>query len=61
MSGNYRTIEEIRKKMEDRNLTKIAAAVGLEPNTVYNVANGKAKSMSFTTYQKLVDYLFQEN
>lgn len=49
--------EEIIKLLKDRNLRKVASSCGLSYDTVWRVANGKAKRPSHETMKKLSDYL----
>ena len=53
---NKMTIEEIREKLADRHLKIVAKAIGVHPNTLYNIVNGKNEP-SYAVYQKLVEYL----
>ena len=49
--------DEIVKSLKDRNLSKVAIACGLSYDTVWRVANGRAKKPSHETMKKLSDYL----
>ena len=56
------TIDEqrvrIRTALDDRNLSKVAAATGLHENTVRNIAKGRGETPTLTTIEKLGNYLF---
>jgi transcriptional regulator with XRE-family HTH domain len=51
-------LERIRKALEDRNLSRVAKAVGLHENTVRAIASGKNKNPSFETLTRLSNYIF---
>jgi transcriptional regulator with XRE-family HTH domain len=51
-------LERIRMALDDRNLSKVAAATGLHENTVRNIAKGKGGMPTLVTIEKLADYLF---
>ena len=51
-------LERIRTALDDRNLSKVAAATGLHENTVRNIAKGVGGTPSIATIEKLGDYLF---
>lgn len=57
------TMEEqlgrIRTALEDRNLSKVAAATGLHENTVRNIAKGRGEMPALATIEKLGNYLFR--
>ena len=53
-------LEEIQKALADRNLRKVARAVDLSYITVWRVANGKIVEVSYSTIEKLSDYLTGE-
>lgn len=53
------TLEQVRNALQDRTLTKVAAAAGLSYNTVLRVANGMDKSVSYDVVKRLSDYLAQ--
>lgn len=50
-------IDEIVKRLSDRNLKKVSDECGMAYDTVWRIANGKAKQPSYTTVKKLSDYL----
>jgi transcriptional regulator with XRE-family HTH domain len=56
------TMEEqlarIRTALDDRNLSKVAAATGLHENTVRNIARGRGEAPSLATIEKIGNYLF---
>lgn len=49
--------EDLVKMLKDRNLRKVASACGLSYDTVWRVANGKAKRPSHETVKKISEYL----
>jgi transcriptional regulator with XRE-family HTH domain len=51
------TIEEIREKLQDRNLTKVAASIGITRVYLSAIANGKQLNPSYDIVKKLSDYL----
>ena len=53
------TLEQVRHALQDRTLTKVAAATGLAYNTVLRVANGMDKSVSYDVVRRLSDYIAQ--
>lgn len=53
------TLEQVRHALQDRTLTRVAAATGLAYNTVLRVANCMDKSVSYDVVKRLSDYLAQ--
>jgi len=51
-------LKRIRAALDDRNLSKVAAATGLHENTVRNVAKGSGGMPTIATIEKLANYLF---
>jgi transcriptional regulator with XRE-family HTH domain len=51
-------LERIRTALDDRNLSKVAAATGLHENTVRNIAKRKGGTPTIATIDKLATYLF---
>ena len=54
------TIEEIRKRLEDRQLSKVARATGLSTQTLWRIRQSKDVSVRFDTAYKLAQY-FERN
>ena len=54
------TIEEIRKRLEDRQLSKVAKATGLSTQTLWRIRQSKDVSVRFDTAHKLAEY-FERN
>lgn len=50
------TLQEIIEKLKDRNLKRVAEAIGVHYNTLYNIVNGEGKP-SYRTMEKLNEYL----
>ena len=51
--------DEIKKKLEDRNVKVVAARIGVSRQTLYNWMAGKSE-LSLPTYRNLVEYLFPD-
>ena len=51
------TLEEIRKRLEDRRLNMVAEATGLHYNTVRNIAVGENTNPTYEVFKALSDYL----
>lgn len=51
-------VAAIRKALGDKNLSKVANAVGLHVNTVRSLARNEDQSFSLQTIEKLEKYLF---
>jgi transcriptional regulator with XRE-family HTH domain len=51
------TVEEIKDKLKDRTLTKVAEATGLSYPTVWKIANCESERVEYGTVKKLSDYL----
>jgi hypothetical protein len=51
------TIDDIVKALHDRKATVVAQEVGLSYQTVWRVARGDFKNISYDTARKLSDYL----
>jgi DNA-binding Xre family transcriptional regulator len=47
---------EIVHLLQDRNITRIAAATGLSYMTVWRIARGKTGNITFDTLKRLNDY-----
>lgn len=54
------TLEQVRAALHDRNLSRVAEAVGLHYDTVRRVANGQQKQVSYQVVKALSDYLTRE-
>lgn len=51
-----RTLEEIKKELQDRNLKAVAEGSGVHYNAVYRLMTGQVNP-SYETVKKLSDYL----
>jgi predicted transcriptional regulator len=51
------TIEEIRKKLEDRNLRTVSERSGVTYLVVCRLANGEVQNPAYNTIKTLSDYL----
>jgi len=51
--------DEIKKKLEDRNVKVVAARIGVSRQTLYNWMAGKSE-LSLPVFRDLVAYLFPE-
>jgi hypothetical protein len=56
--GRVYTAADIRKALEDRNLTAVSMRTGLHAETLYRIVRGTQKGMALGTYSVLVEYLF---
>ena len=54
--GLKMTLQEIKEKLADRNVKLVALAIGVHPNTLYNIVKNN-NAPRHSTYQKLVEYL----
>lgn len=50
------TIDEIRKKLQDRNLAVVSERIGIHYNTLYRIAKGEGNP-NYETLKKLEAYL----
>lgn len=53
------TLEEVRKRLQDRRIDVVAEATGLHYGTVQEVRAGKSENPSYQTIKVLSDY-FEE-
>jgi DNA-binding Xre family transcriptional regulator len=51
------TLDDIVRALHDRKATVVAQEVGLSYQTVWRVARGEVKNVSYETARKLSDYL----
>lgn len=51
------TIDDIVKALHDRKATVVSQEVGLSYQTVWRIARGETKNVSYETAKKLSDYL----
>lgn len=51
------TIQEILKRLEDRNLRAVAERSGVNYMTLYRIAKGDTKDPSYSIVKRLHDYL----
>lgn len=54
------SLDEIRKKLEDRNLPVVAERIGVSYRTILNIKNGSNKNPSHKVVEALIRY-FEEN
>lgn len=54
------SVEEIRERLQDRTLTKVAENIGISYKTVYHLMNDGGVRPSQEVLQKLSDYLGEE-
>jgi DNA-binding Xre family transcriptional regulator len=50
-------LEEVIEKMKDRKLRVVSEQTGLSYATVWRVATGRIKDVSYETIKKISDYL----
>lgn len=53
------SIEQIRRRLEPMQLSKVEQATGVHRNTLYAIRNGKNTEPSYQTIRKLSEYLQQ--
>lgn len=53
------TLKQIIKKLEDRNIMKVATSIGMHPQALYRIARGEVDP-KYSTIEKLSKYL-EEN
>lgn len=53
------TIEEIRKRLEDRNLSEVGRRIGCNRQTIYNIAKGITANPKWSLVKALEDYLLR--
>jgi transcriptional regulator with XRE-family HTH domain len=51
------TLDEIKRRLEDRNLSEIARRVGMRRQQIWLVAAGHNTNPSYETIKRLSDYL----
>lgn len=50
-------LNEVKKRLRDRNLAEVARQCGLKRQTVWLIASGTTKNPSYEHVKKLVEYL----
>lgn len=55
------TLEEIQKKLSDRNLSEVHRRTGVSYRTLFSLANGTNKNPSYESVRAIVEYLNGEN
>lgn len=50
------TLEQIKEKLKDRNLSAVADAAGVHRNAIYRLVNGQSNP-SYETVRRLAEYL----
>lgn len=50
-------LEDIIRRLQDRNLQKVASATGLAHTTVWNLAANRRANYNYETVKRLSDYL----
>ena len=51
------TVEQIKRKLQDRNLVKVAAGAGISYPALWNLVNKKQENLHYKTVKKISDYL----
>jgi DNA-binding Xre family transcriptional regulator len=54
------TIDDIVRALHDRKATVVSQEVGLSYQTVWRIARGEVKNVSYDTAKKLSDYLTEK-
>lgn len=55
------TLEKIKQKLEDKNLSVVARRIGLTPAYLSAICRGTAKNPSYAVIKKISEYLDGEN
>ena len=55
-----KTIDDIVRALHDRKATVVSQEVGLSYQTVWRIARGEVKNVSYDTAKKLSDYLTEK-
>ena len=50
------TLEQVKEKLQDRNIAEVSRRCNLQYQTVFNIATGCNKNPSYNTVVKLVEY-----
>lgn len=50
-------LDEVKRRLRDRNLSEVARQCGMNRQTVWLIASGVTRNPSYEQVQKLVDYL----
>jgi len=51
------TLEQIRRKLKDRNLKKVSENTGISYPAIWNLVNKEQENTHYKTVKKLSDYL----
>jgi len=51
------TLEQIKKRLKDRNLKKVSVVTGISYPAVWNIANKNQEKVQYRTVKMLSDYL----
>ena len=51
------TLEQVKEKLQDRNIAEVSRRCNLQYQTVFNIATGRNKNPSYNTVLKLINYL----
>lgn len=51
------TLEQVKEKLQDRNIAEVARRCELPYRTVFTISNGTNKNPSYNSVVKLVNYL----
>lgn len=49
-------LDQIREKLQDRRIAKVAQATGLHRFTIYKIRDGETKDPNFSSLMKLNEY-----
>lgn len=52
-----KSLQEIIEKMKDRNISKVAGAIGMHRQQLYLIVSGKNKNPKLMTIKRISDYL----
>ena len=51
------TLEQVKEKLQDRNIAEVSRRCNLQYKTVFDIATGRNKNPSYNTVLKLINYL----
>jgi len=53
-------LDQVQKRLRDRNIKEVARSTGIAYDTVLRIANGRFKSPSYFIVEQLSDYLTKD-
>lgn len=55
------TLEEVKKRLSDRNLKEVSRRTGISYANIYAIATGRRENPTYKVIAKLSDYLEKKN